>query len=364
MRCSKCLMPSFLPRSDFNAEGECSWCQTGYPNYSPIGIDKFQKLINQHKRNSSYADCLVGVSGGKDSSYVLLKLKTEFNLKVEAFTYNHFGLTDFALENARVVCQDLNIKHHIVSLPDNEHLKSFQTFFTVWLNSEKPIPAAMTCVACKHLHSLGSALAVERKIPMVVWSACPLEIPPMLPLKLASNRNEQFKRQGMLKSALQLTQEVISTQGFASSVARHFRTCTIGCLGVTPTSKYLRFRYPSITQIMFFDYFDWNAEHIITNLTEATRWRQPDEFPDDWHSDCVFNIFKEYMFQKMHGISYTDAFLSNQIRYGLILREKGWDILVNTKRFYASNIIKALDKVGLAHLSDKIDLSCFDVTEI
>jgi len=357
-------MPSFLPGSNFNADGECSWCQTGYPNYSPKGLDKFQKLIDRHTHKNNHADCLVGVSGGKDSTYVLLKLKTELNLKVEAFTYNHFGLTNFALENAKTVCQDLNIKHHIVSLPNDEHLKSFQTFFTIWLKSEKPIPAAMTCVACKHLHLLGSALAVERKIPMVVWSACPLEISPMLPLKLNSNKNEQFKRQGIFRSALQLTKEAISAKGFSTGIGRHFKTCLLGCLGVTPTSKYLKYRYPSLNQIMFFDYFDWNAKYILKILKEATRWKQPVEFPDDWHSDCEFNIFKEYMFQKMHGISYTDAFLSNQIRYSLISRENAGNILVETKRFYADNIITALDKVGLGHLSDNIDLSCFDVKEI
>ncbi len=363
MRCSKCLMPSFLPNSDFNSEKECSWCQSGYPNYSPKGADKFLNQINQFKRNNNSADCLVGLSGGKDSSYVLLKLKTELNLNIEAFTYNHFGLTEFALNNAKTVCQDLGVKHHLVSLPNDEHLKSFQKFFEVWINSEKPIPAAMTCVACKHLHTLGSELAAKRKIPMVVWAACPLEIPPILPLKLQSNKENQFKRQGMIKSAVQLANETISTPGFSSSIIKHFRTSLIGCLGVTPTAKYLKLRYPSVSQILYFDFFAWSAKQIRKDLKENTNWKSPADFPDDWHSDCLFNIFKEYMFQKMYGISYTDAFLSNQIRYGLLSREESWDILVNTKKFYAANIFKVLDKVGLAHLSDKIDSSCFDMNE-
>jgi len=356
-------MPSSLPGSNFNDNGECSWCQSGYPGYSTKGISKLKELTSQLKRPNGHADCLVGVSGGKDSAYVLMELKNTLNLRVEAFTYSHFGLANFALENAINVCDSLGVKHHIVSLPDEEHLKSFQTFFKTWLKSMRPIPAAMTCVACKHLHSLGSALAIKRKIPMIVWAACPLEIPPILPLKLEFNKENQFERQGMSKSAIQLVFEILKTKGFASGVMKHFSTCAIGCLGVTPTSKYLKLRYPSITQIMFFDYCDWNASNIREKLKEATGWKQPEHIPDDWHSDCVFNVFKEYMFQKMHGISYMDAFLSNQIRYGLLSREEAWEILIGTKKYYADEILRALDFVGLSYLSGEIDLSCFEITE-
>lgn len=356
-------MPSSLPGSDFNGDGECFWCRSDFPAYIPKGVERLRTLLDRHKNSRGEADCLVGLSGGKDSSYVALKLKTEHHLKVEAFTYNHFGLTEFALENARALCRDLDIRHHVVSLKDDEHLKSFRAFFEVWLHSEKPVPAAMTCVACKHLHSLGSELAVKRRIPMVFWSACPLEISPILPLRLTSNSENQFKRQSVLLSGLKLVREIAATPGFASALAHHFGTCTKGCLGVTPTAQYLKLRYPSVAQIMYFDYAEWRADRIVATLKESTAWRQPGDYPDDWHSDCLFNIFKEYMFQKMHGVSYTDAFLSNQIRKGHISREKGWDILAKTKEFYSANILSALHKVGLDHLAPRIDLSCFDIDE-
>ena len=153
-------MPDFLPGSDFNDRGECIWCQTNFPGYSPKGVDAFLNVIEGIKSSGKNADCLVGVSGGKDSSYVLLELATRYNLKVEAFTYVHFGLTENALNNAKTICRELGVKHHILSLPEDEHLKSFQTFFSIWIDSNKAIPAAMTCVACKHLHTMGSALAI------------------------------------------------------------------------------------------------------------------------------------------------------------------------------------------------------------
>lgn len=363
MRCSKCLLPSSLPNSKFNEAGECWWCQTSFPPYFPKGPDKLRELLNSIKSSQSGADCLVGVSGGKDSSYVLAELKNTFGMRVEAFTYSHFGLASFAMDNAKRVCESLGVRHHVISLPNDEHLKSFQSFFKVWLSSAHPIPAALTCVACKHLHSMGNRLAVKRNIPMLVWSNCPLEIPPFLPLRLNSTTRQQFKRDGMIKGATRLGREMLATKGLASGVFKHFSTCMTGCLSVTPTSKYLKFRYPSKKQIFFFNFCDWNPSIMIKKLTEETGWKKPEDMPDDWHSDCLFNIFKEYMFQKMYGISYTDAFLSNQIRYGLITREKAWDLLKKSKEYYSKQLLTALDIVGLGNMASKIDSSCFNITE-
>jgi glucosamine--fructose-6-phosphate aminotransferase (isomerizing) len=356
-------MPSFLPGSSFNRKGECHWCQIGFPCYQPKGSDSLREFLNRLKGKSGTADCLVGVSGGKDSCYVLLELKLTFGMRVEAFTYSHFGHTAFAQENAKAVCESLKVKHHVVELPRDEHLLSFRAFFKAWLDSPRPIPAAMTCVACKHLHLLGSRLAEERHIPALIWATCPLEISPMLALKLEGTDDDQFRRQGLIKSASRFLAELGRSIAFARAFLSHPRTSALGCLAATPKSRFVGLRYPSQKQIMFFDYCDWNPDIMRSKLTSLTEWRKPEEFADDWHSDCVFNIFKEYMFQKMHGISYTDGFISNQIRYGILSREAGWNILLESKRYYAEQIYKALDFVGLKHLSDRIDPSCFEIRD-
>jgi len=354
-------MPSHLPGSDFNDKGICHWCQTGFPGYISKGSEKLEEILQQIKDSGKNADCMVGVSGGKDSSYVLRELKQTFDMRVEAFTYSHFGLTPHALENAIIICKELDIKHHIVSLGEDEHLKSFVSFFKVWLKSPRPIPAAMTCVACKHLHLLGSKLAQERNIPALVWAACPMEISPMIPLKYKVKKHHKYKRQGMLKSAIQLMTDTTTSKGLTSAITRHFHTSLWGCLGVTPWSPYLKIRFPNQKQIMFFDYCEWNPLQIRQKLISSTGWKLPESIPDDWHSDCVFNVFKEYMFQKMHGISYTDAFLSNQIRYNIISRKIGLEMLIKSKEYFAKEIYNALDFVGLSAYKKDIDPDCFNL---
>ena len=92
-----------------------------------------------------------------------------------------------------------------------------------------------------------------------------------------------------------------------------------------------------------------------------TDWAVPEHIVNDWHSDCLFNVFKEYMFQKMLGASYTDAFLSNQIRHELITREKAWEQLIESKKYYAKKLKEILPALDLEHLNHRFDLSCFEV---
>jgi hypothetical protein len=218
----------------------------------------------------------------------------------------------------------------------------------------------MTCVACKHLHILGLQLAKKRNIPMIVWGNSPLEYSPFLAMKVHVDSKEQFKRDGLLKSSLSLFKEVLSSPKFALALFMHLKTSFLGCIAVTPSSGYLKKKFKKITPIMFYEYEKWDPDEIKNYLKSNTEWKIPNEIEEDWHSDCIFNIFKEYMFQKMLGVTYTDAHLSNQIRYGNITREEAQLQLLSSKKYYSKAIPKALKFIGAEYLTDKIDFSCFE----
>jgi hypothetical protein len=359
-RCSTCVMPSSVPGSGLESSDTCNWCKDGYPHYIPKGEDSLRSILNAHRNGGSGADCLVGLSGGKDSSFAVLELATKFGLKVEAFTYVHGGLTPFALENAKRVCRALGIEHHTVSLNGDEHLNSFKTYFKAWVKSPKPITAAMSCVACKHLHLLGTRLAAKRKIPMVVWANSPIEDPPFVVLKFKPVEGaHEFKRENIIKAG---TRMLMETPSLAAAFLKHPRTSTLGCLSVTPISKFLSLRYRGLTHIYFYDFIDWQPKTIVENLTSRVGWEKPNA-PDDWRSDCSLNAFKEFMFQSMLGSSYTDAFLSNQIRYGLMTRAEAWEKLKISKKYYAREVPRVLKSIGLESLEKEISLDCFNIGE-
>lgn len=75
--CNKCVMPSTKPDLHFDKNGICDACQTQQDKN--INIDwmqrekEFLSLVKKYKSNNDY-DCIIGVSGGKDSTYQVLKV--------------------------------------------------------------------------------------------------------------------------------------------------------------------------------------------------------------------------------------------------------------------------------------------------
>ena len=88
-------------------------------------------------------------------------------------------------------------------------------------------------------------------------------------------------------------------------------------------------------------------------------WKIPED-KEDWHSDCLFHFFKEYMFLHMMGTSYEDAFLSNQIRYGILSREEALLKIEKSKKDNFTGIISAIEILNLQYLKNKMEINIFN----
>jgi hypothetical protein len=360
MRCSKCVLPETTPGISFNDMKECNYCYENYTPYSPEGDEKLSKFLQANIREGTSADCLVGLSGGKDSTYALIKLKEEFMMRVEAFTYLHEGSTTSSIENAKNTCKKLNIKHHIVSLDKQKHLKTFIGFFKAWQKAPSPTTAAMTCVACKHLHLLGLEIADKRNIPMIVWSSTPLEVPPFIALKSKIDDDNKMKKVSYAKSSLLLIKEMVRTKDFPLTFIRFFNTCYNGCFAVRTDSNFLKRKFPRVTPVHFFQYHSWNQSLIKEYIKEKVNWESPSD-KEDWHSDCLFHFFKEYMFLSMIGTSYLDAYLSNQIRQGLLSRDEALLKIEESKLTNSTGIVNAMKVLNLQHFKIRINPNIFNL---
>jgi hypothetical protein len=67
------------------------------------------------------------------------------------------------------------------------------------------------------------------------------------------------------------------------------------------------------------------------------------------------------MFQKMVGATYADAFISNQIRHGLMTREEGWREVVQTRQSLTEDLMRVLPELELQSLQSRIDPDCFSL---
>ena len=84
--CSNCVNPISTVASSFNKDNICSACEY-HMEYESITDDewkirkkKFEKILDENKSSSNY-DCIIPVSGGKDSYYQTHQIVKEFGLK-------------------------------------------------------------------------------------------------------------------------------------------------------------------------------------------------------------------------------------------------------------------------------------------
>ncbi len=103
--CKNCLEPSTFPITKFNKKGLCSTCQ--YYLKFIKNFDEGQKLqilkeITQKYKNSKNTfDCIIGVSGGKDSTRQALWIRDKLKLRplLVCCTYPPEQLTDLGARN-------------------------------------------------------------------------------------------------------------------------------------------------------------------------------------------------------------------------------------------------------------------------
>jgi tRNA(Ile)-lysidine synthase TilS/MesJ len=123
VRCIKCVLPDNYPGIAFNQEGICNYCIT-YKERKYHGghilKEEIEYLLNKKRyRNKNY-DCLVGVSGGRDSSYLLYYLVKKLNLRVLAYSVDNGFIPEQTKLNMENMCKILNTE---LIIEEHDYLK-------------------------------------------------------------------------------------------------------------------------------------------------------------------------------------------------------------------------------------------------
>ena len=92
--CKKCVYPEVVINLSIDDDGICSSCRSfeefeNLPLFWKKRKERFDEIINQTlKNNKSNYDCIVPVSGGKDSYYQTHVMVSNYGLKPLLITYH------------------------------------------------------------------------------------------------------------------------------------------------------------------------------------------------------------------------------------------------------------------------------------
>ena len=85
--CKRCLQPDTRPNTVFTADGYCPACnyfEALQQVYWQERYEILQDLLSRYpRREGQYHDCIIGVSGGKDSTRQALFLRDKLGRRIQ-----------------------------------------------------------------------------------------------------------------------------------------------------------------------------------------------------------------------------------------------------------------------------------------
>jgi N-acetyl sugar amidotransferase len=142
--CSVGVWDESIPDISFDSDGKSSYCKlqekliANYPK-GPAGLKAWEQLVTKMKisgKNKNY-DCIVGVSGGTDSSY-LLHICKQYALRVLAVNLDNGWSSDIALKNIKSVTGKLgyDLLTYVIDYEEVKSvLKAYMKASLPWVDS-------------------------------------------------------------------------------------------------------------------------------------------------------------------------------------------------------------------------------------
>jgi hypothetical protein len=175
--CSRCLLPEAAPGAELDAAGVCRPCREYRPADARAAeaarlereAELSRSIANARAAGARY-DCLVPLSGGKDSVYLIHKLKNELGLRVLAHTTD-IDIGEVAWANIHRAVQRLDVEHVVYRPPMEFYKRLFR-----WLLTNQEARGAVHTISYVYAPLFeGNALqlAMEKGIPLVMAGYSP-----------------------------------------------------------------------------------------------------------------------------------------------------------------------------------------------
>ena len=340
--CKKCVYPINAVNLEVQNDGVCSACKVAEEFEKLDGKfwnerkEKFEKLVEEiNRKNKSDYDCIIPVSGGKDS-YFQAHIAKEYGLKTLFVTYhgnNYLPVGDKNRDNMRHVFN----ADHMVFGPSVEVLKKLNRLCFRKMGD-------MNWHAHCGIHTYPIQIAVKFKIPLMLWGETSWDISGMYSPDdfvefSARARHEHDLRGYEWYDLIKDPQDYIEEKDMSWA------------------------KYPSDREIIsagvrglyIGNFFKWDPNEHVKIAKDLYNWQEND-IPfertyrmmsnlDDRYENGIHDLLKFVKF----GYGRASDHASKDIRSGYMTREEGIEMVKKYDHVVSSDLEYWLDYVGMTH---------------
>lgn len=327
-RCVRCVMDTTDPNITFDADGRCNHCTNWFVRMTaevPRGaeaarhLERIAERIREAGRGQEY-DCVAGVSGGVDSTYIIHQLR-RLGLRPLAVHFDNGWNSELAVANIKSVLDRLGVDLHTVVV-DWEEFRDLQLAFLKASvpNCEIPTDHAITATLVKTAERIGTRFVINGSNVMTEG------ILPIAWVHYSHDLHHLMAINRRFGTASLRTYPRLSLRSFASRIASG--------------------RYRMVNLL---NYLDYNRAEAMRTLTEEAGWR----YYGGKHFESVYTRwYQGYYLISKFGFDKRKAHLSALVCAQQIRREDALEELSRSP--YEGHDLDAdtdfvIRKLGISH---------------
>ena len=336
-------MPDTTPGIVFEKSGVCNYCNC--EEFKFRGEPKLLQILQTHRDSEKKYECIVNISGGRDSAYTLLKLKKDYAMKVLAVNYANPFTNEQAKKNMANMVRALDVDFIQFRHRSAIFEYCFKNNLLAWMKNPSAAMVPMMCIGCK-----------------IIWKDI-LRIAKHYNITLIVNGGNPYEYTSYKKELLQVshTENLVATylkniKGLITEILKNYRYLNPQCVptlikGYLFNNQYsvgTRLFGKGITCIDLFHFIAWNEKDILTRITRELDWDYPHSLKSTWRWDCQIGHLKDYMYMKTLGMTEKDDFYAKMVREGLMSRQEALRRLENENQIHMKIIAELLEQQGLS----------------
>jgi hypothetical protein len=329
--CTRCYLTEKFPNIRFDTDGVCNYCRRAMsPEYQQDIRERFsrsnteglKKMAEQIRaetagRKSKY-DCVIGASGGFDSTYVVYVARKIMGLNPLVIKYDNGVCHEMSNENLKEACRRLGVELRIIPVIKNE--RDYMVYSTKSLQSLDVFFSA--CFSCHYiLPSIVYKTARDENIGYTFSSTNNIE-------DEADKGSHGFKLKALFKGFFTSSPRQMLKTIYYQFLAQisfiklkfQFDGFSWRFLRNLPTPYPVRPKY--LKRLNVSEYIGWDYFAIMKILREELGWKSPmfAKVPL-FRWDCYYGALTDKSCKNTVGIGAHSALCNWFVQVGLVSKE-------------------------------------------
>ena len=310
--CIRCCVPETHEGTSFDEMGICVACQSSEDKMHINWVEKEKELrniIEKAKKNSGNSyDCILPISGGKDSFYQAHVLTKIYKMKPLAVTFSHNWFSETGFYNLQRCLQVFNLDH-LQFTPSRGLVNKLTKKSLIEIGD-----------SCWHCHSgIGSfplQVAVNFKIPLLIWGESISESSGRGTYK---NPTIKFDRDYFNKvSAKKTADEMIDDEITAKDI-HPFQLPSYDEIDKT-----------GVWGLHLGDYVFWDNEKQTEFISETYGWKETEienAYKGYKSAECIMAGLHDFTCYLKRGFGRATMQAAADVRNGLLSRQEGFELI-------------------------------------